>query len=64
MCDQLMHNSGVEVAWQETEITIMEGNSGEIRQTDLCITLKDRAGGIQREVHFRLTSVAGSAGEV
>lgn len=54
----------MDVAWQETEITIVEGNSGEMRQTDLCFTLEDRANGIQREVRFLLTSVAGSAGEM
>lgn len=54
----------MEVAWQQTTMTVSEGDDGEMRQTDLCITLEDRPGIAARELRFQLTSVTGSAGEL
>ena len=51
------------MAWQETALTVMEGDNGDMMQTVVCIVLEDRAGGLQREANFRLSSVTGTAGE-
>ena len=52
------------MSWQEAAVTIPEGNNGDLMQANLCITLDDRAGGLQREARFILTTVMGTAGEV
>ena len=52
------------MSWQETEIMVAEGNNGDMMQANLCITLEERNGGLQREAHFLLTSAPGTAGEL
>ena len=68
MCSLAEHhvhyNTGVDVSWQETVIMVPEGNNGDMMQADLCITLEERNGGLQREARFLLTSVPGTAGEL
>ena len=58
-----IHKSGVDVSWQPTEVTVQEGNNGNMMSTDLCITLEETAGGLQREARFLLSTVTGTAGE-
>ena len=51
------------MVWRETDVTVAERNNGDVNQTMLCIVLVDRDGGLRREVNFRLSSEAGTAGE-
>ena len=60
----MQYNTGVDVSWQETEMMIPEGNDGDMTQANLCITLEDRNGGLQREARFLLTTVPETAGEL
>ena len=41
----------------------MEGDNGDMMQSELCIILQNVAGGLEREANFRLSSISGSAGE-
>ena len=52
----------MEVSWQSTEVTISEGGNGQVMQGQVCLVLRDRAGGLERPANFRLTSVTGTAG--
>ena len=48
---------GAIISIQETEISIIEGNSGEI-----CIVLENVAGGLERNISLTLTTTTGTAG--
>ena len=51
-----------EISWQMTEVTVDEGDNGEVMQGELCLVLDDRAGGLHRPVNVHLSSVIGTAG--
>ena len=56
-------HTGVVVSWQQTEVSVPEGNSGQVNVANLCITLDDVAGGVDRDINFMLTSQDITAGE-
>lgn len=45
-------------------MTVSEGDDGEERHVDICITLENKPDIILRELNFLLTTVTGSAGEL
>ena len=51
------------MSWQQTEVSVPEGNSGQVNEANLCITLDDVAGGVDRDINFMLTSQDITAGE-
>ena len=47
-----------------TDISTPEGNSGEMMTVNLCVSLTNIMGGLDRDVVLRLTTVALTAGNV
>ena len=54
----------VEVSWQQSEVSVVEGGNGAVMQAQLCLVLEDIAGGVHRLVNFHLSSMTGTAGEL
>lgn len=50
--------------WEDTSVTVSEGDDGEETDVNICITLENKPGIILRELNFLLTTVTGSAGEL
>lgn len=60
----LLSQPGIIVSWELTQVSISEGNSGEIRMADLCILVEDVREGVDRDVVFTITSMDGTAGKI